>query len=310
VAYVKVGQVKSTLGKAVKYITNPEKTLNYALVTTTTGDRVDDSNAIAQSFLRNVEQTKGGTRRRNAVLAHHIIQSFDPEDHMSAEQAHHIGVRFIEELTAGSHDYVIATHVDKDHIHNHILLCPASNVTHKAIRVQKNTLKQWRKISDQLCEENGLNVIIPASAERTELGIAELYLSARADSFKDAVRTAIDRFCERAATFESFVEHMRTAGIDVGVRGQHLTFTVIETGQRIRDTKLGVAYNEMSIMSKLNHRTLNMISFNDTMIAKRSAGAISVWMPGSSRSLQLTIPIAQVVRDGHTWRAYLADDVK
>ncbi|MCT6836112.1 MAG: relaxase/mobilization nuclease domain-containing protein, partial [Bifidobacteriales bacterium] len=130
-AVVKMGQVKSTLAKAVRYITNPEKTDGYRLVSTTTGRRADDAQGIADVYLRNIGRAKGGAGRKGAVLAEHIIQSFDPEDDITPEQAHSLGIRFIHEIVGEEYDFTIATHTDRHHIHNHILLCPNSNLTHR-----------------------------------------------------------------------------------------------------------------------------------------------------------------------------------
>lgn len=308
-AYVKVGQIKATLDKAVAYITNPGKTLDYRLVSTNTGNEVDDPKGIADTFIRNIEHSRGGVRREGAVLAHHIIQSFSPDDDLTPEEAHSLGVMFVRELTGGCHDYVIATHVDKGHLHNHILVCPTNNLTHRNMRVQRNTLAYWRGISDQLCRERGLNVIDQRRA-RPAPQLPELYLAAKGISRKDNLRAIIDQACAKAQTFDRFIEKMNDYGITVTVRGRHLTFTEIETGRRTRDDKLGTNYNELSIMSKLNRRTLNVVSFNEAMIAERGGGKIRVWLPSTQRQLLLTIPVDRLVRDGKTWRAYLPDDAK
>ncbi|MBT1160915.1 relaxase/mobilization nuclease domain-containing protein [Bifidobacterium sp. SO1] len=308
-AYVKVGQIKVTLDKAVAYITNPGKTMDYRLVSTNTGNEVNDSKGIAETFIRNIEHTKGGAKRNSAVLAHHIIQSFSPDDELTPEEAHSLGVRFVRELTGGCHDYVIATHVDKGHLHNHILVCPTNNLTHRNMRVQRNTLAYWRGISDQLCRENGLNVIDQRRA-RPAPQLNELYLTAKGVSRKDNLRAIIDQACAKAMTFDRFIEKMNDYGIEVTVRGRHLTFTEIETGRKMRDDKLGVNYNELSIMSKLDRHTLNVVSFNQAMIAERGGGKIKVWLPNTQRQLLLTIPVDRLVRDGKTWRAYLPDDAK
>lgn len=308
-AYVKVGQIKTTLAKAVAYITNPDKTMDYKLVSTTASRDVRDSKGIANAFIRNVERTKGGAHRPNAVLAHHIIQSFSPDDDLTPEQAHSLGVRFVQEITGCCNDYVIATHVDKGHIHNHILVCPTNNLTHRNMRVQRNTLSYWRGISDQLCREYGLKVI-DQRRTRPAPQLNELYLTAKGISRKDTLRVLIDQACAKSKTFDQFTTKMNSYGITVTVRGRHLTFTEIETGWKTRDDKLGVNYNELSIMSKLDRRTLNVISFNEAMIAERGDGKVKVWLPNTQRQLLLTIPIDRLVRDGTTWRAYLSDDMK
>ncbi|OZG62475.1 MULTISPECIES: relaxase/mobilization nuclease domain-containing protein [Bifidobacterium] len=309
-AYVKVKQIKTTLQKTMAYITNPAKTENYRLVSTTTGERVKNPDAMAQAFLMALDRAKGGAKRENAVLAHHIIQSFDPNDPITADEAHSLGVRFIEELSGGAHDYVIATHVDKDHLHNHILLCPNNNITHKNIRVQKGSLKQWREISDKLCAEIGLNVIPATTKERAEPSMEEVQLTARGESFKDALCVMIDRACATAGTFDEFKRELAVKGIEVNVRGSHLTYILADSNRRIRDIRLGIGYNELGVMGKIGRDTFNVIGFDQSMIAKRGDGKVRVWLPGSHRKLLLTIPIDRIVRDGRTWRAYLPEDTR
>jgi hypothetical protein len=131
-AVVKAAQVKSTLAKAVKYVINPVKTNGYEPVSTSTGQPVDDPNAITDVYLRNLNRS-GGAKRRGRVLAHHIIQSFDPDDPITAGQAHELGVRFIREAFSGEYDYVIATHTDRPHLQGYRPEC-VSDIGSEALR--------------------------------------------------------------------------------------------------------------------------------------------------------------------------------
>ena len=139
-AVVKIGKIKSTLARSIAYVTNPAKTDGYRWASTTVGDDITDAESIARGFERALDATKGGSRRQGAVLALHVIQSFDPTDQVTPRLAHLIGERFVREITGGTHDYVIATHTDRSHMHNHILICPADRITGKALRLRKRTL--------------------------------------------------------------------------------------------------------------------------------------------------------------------------
>lgn len=131
-AVVKIGQVKATLGKAIAYITNPEKTQHGELVSSNFTHTPSDIRLSEKMMVDDLQTTSGGT-----VLANHVIQSFDPTDPLTPEQAHTIGQEFVEKLTGGEYKYIIATHVDRDHIHNHILICAANETTHKKIRIHR-----------------------------------------------------------------------------------------------------------------------------------------------------------------------------
>ena len=107
-AVVKIGKIKSTLVRSIAYVTNPAKTDGYRWASTTVGDDITDAESIARGFERALDATKGGSRRQGAVLALHVIQSFDPTDQVTPRLAHLIGERFVREITGGTHDYVIA----------------------------------------------------------------------------------------------------------------------------------------------------------------------------------------------------------
>lgn len=244
------------------------------------------------------------------MLAHHIIQSFDPNDHITPEEAHRIGEEFIRQISDGDHKYVIATHIDRHHIHNHILLCSANDRTGRKIRVQKDTLKEWRSISDELCVENKLSVIRHDVTERYGRSMAEIYSGTRGEGVKDAMRTLIDATAARSRDFQEFRTLLENAGLACTSRSKHLTFTDGATGMKIRDSKLGLAYDEPNIMAKINREPLRQITFNERQIAHRDIRkrTVSVWLPGTKRTQQITISLDRLTHDGRTWRAYLGMD--
>ena len=272
-AVVKIGKIKGTLARSITYVTNPGKTDGYRWASTTVGDDIADAESIARGFERALDATKGGSRRRGAVLALHVIQSFDPADPVTPRLAHLIGERFVREITGGTHDYVIATHTDRAHVHNHILICPADRITGKVMRLRKGTLVEWRKISDRL-------------------------------------RTSIDTACMNAHDFAGFRRELMALGVDATVRGGRITYTPHGQARGIRDRRLGVAYNMLAVMGKIHRRTLSEITFHDNMVTRRTDTAVTVRVPGTHGRLHLAIPCDRLVRDGRIWHAYLSDDVR
>ncbi|WP_153052770.1 relaxase/mobilization nuclease domain-containing protein, partial [Streptococcus suis] len=93
------------------------------------------------------------------VLAHHIIQSFSPNDRLTLEEIHEIGRQTILELTGGHYQMVMATHVDKDHIHNHIIFSSTNLTTLKKFRWQKGTKRSLENISDKYADRYGAKII-------------------------------------------------------------------------------------------------------------------------------------------------------
>ena len=305
-AVVKMMQIKSTLHKAIIYITDPGKTENGALVSTNYTDATGSPTLMADAMLMSIDMTAGG-RRTGGVLAHHVVHSLSPEDskHITSQQMHELGITFADEITNGEYQYVIATHVDRDHLHNHIIICASNTVTRRKMRVQKNTLSKWRAISDRLCKERGLNVLPERRKQRHGMSLAELYASAKGDAIKDRMRLAIDMAAGTASDFDSFSRALRREGVTVTVRGRRLTFTDVASGMRVKDVRLGRAYDELNIMARIGRHTVTPISFNRRMIAEQTDSVVRVWLPGTRRQLLITIPLAYIVRNGDTYRAYL-----
>ncbi|KFI46114.1 relaxase/mobilization nuclease domain-containing protein [Bifidobacterium biavatii] len=308
-AVVKVIQVKANLANAVAYISNGAKTEGGTLVTTNYEIHTDDPQELAASMHQSIDESIGG-HVKGGVLAHHVIQSFDPTDHITPEEAHRLGEEFAEEISDGNHKYVIATHVDRHHIHNHILLCSVNDETKRKMRVQKNTLHQWREISDRLCEAHKLSVIQSTPVRRYGKSMAELYTGARGEGRKDEIRTLIDATATRSKNFDEFKQLLTSSGVNVTVRGKHLTYQDQQTGFKIRDTKLGLAYNEENVMAKISRRALHRITFNEKQIAKRTDETVSVWLPGTKHQEKITIPLDRIVRDGKTLHAWLGEDTE
>ncbi|MDN6622977.1 MAG: relaxase/mobilization nuclease domain-containing protein [Bifidobacterium crudilactis] len=309
-AVVKIGQVKQTLSKAMNYICNPKKTQDMELVSTNLPDVGKNPDAFARYFLE--EQDRIATGRTQVkdtlVKAHHIIQAFDPGDDITPERAHELGVELMERITGGMQHYVIATHTDRDHIHNHIMLSPVNLETLKRARVPRTYLKQLRTISDELCRDAGLHVLKETKAKRYGKSRPDLYTQLKGESVKESIRLRIDQSAGRVESFDQLKQVLRSVGVFTHVRGRYLTFEDAATGMKFRDGKLGEAYDEMNIMVKIGQESLEGISFNRSMIARQDSRTISIWVPGTRRSKQLTIPRSRLVMDGRTIRAWLPRD--
>ena len=150
-AITKIHAIKSTLGKALDYIENPDKTDGQMLVS---GYNCEPQTASIDFEMTAVlaHKARNLKRKRSTNLAYHLIQSFSPEDAVTPEQAHELGKKLAFEHTGGKYEYVVATHIDKGHIHNHIMLNAVSFYDYKKLRtVPYRTARQIRDISDRLC---------------------------------------------------------------------------------------------------------------------------------------------------------------
>ena len=151
-AVTKIKPVKSTLKKALDYIQNPDKTDGKMLVSSfgcspETAD-IEFAFTIAQAL------------ERGNNLAHHLIQSFEPGE-VDYQKAHEIGKQLADAVTKGKYEYVLTTHIDKGHVHNHIIFCSVNFVDHHKYNSNKRSYYGIRNMSDRLCRENGLSVVAP-----------------------------------------------------------------------------------------------------------------------------------------------------
>ena len=219
-AITKIHAIKSTLGKALAYIENPDKTDGQMLVS---GYNCEPQTASIDFEMTAVlaHKARNLKRKRSTNLAYHLIQSFSPEDAVTPEQAHELGKKLAFEYTGGKYEYVVATHIDKGHIHNHIMINAVSFYDYKKLRtVPYRTARQIRDISDRLCMEAHLSVIDDPQK------IGQLYPENAGKKKSVSNRTEIRKrlnFClERATDYSQFLSMAKELEITPTIRGKHL----------------------------------------------------------------------------------------
>ena len=234
-AVTKIHAIKTTTSKALIYIENPAKTEGQLLVSAynTEPQTAAIDFEITASAAR---KAKGTNAKSPGNLAYHLIQSFSPDDDLTPEQAHEIGKRLAMEFTDGKYEYVIATHVDKGHLHNHIIINAVSFYDYKKLRtVPYRTARQIRNISDRLCAEAELSVI----GSPQQLG--QQYSDYSKKRKQTPVRTEIRRrlnFClDRATDYEQFQQMAAELGIQIKDGGKYVSYRY-EGGKPVRDNKL------------------------------------------------------------------------
>ncbi len=312
--------IHTTLHRAIAYVINPAKTDGGRLAEAGWTDGTLDPLRLERAMLDDIDATPGGRHggaEGRGRLAIHIVQSFDPDEHVTPEQVHDMGVLLAEQITGGAYKYVLATHTDKAHLHNHIIICAASEDTHRKMHLPKNAVDGWRQTSDRICREHGLGTLDPAPPTpvragddkpgRHGVGRAELYATAKGVGVKERLRTIIDLTAAQARDWDQLARMLDAQGVAMTMRGKHVTYTWQATGFRIRDDRLGMVYDPTAIMARLSRTAVTPISFNQRLVAHvdRDAGVAVVWLPGSKRRLKTMIPLDRIVRSGSTWRAFL-----
>lgn len=235
-AITKIHAIKVRLGDAINYIENSDKTDGQELISgynTAPQTAVLDFSVTA-AMARKARNTSA---KKQGNLAYHLIQSFSPDDAVTPELAHKLGRKLAMEFTDGKFEFVVATHINKDSIHNHIIINAVSFYDYKKLRtVPYRTAQQIRSISDRLCMESQLSVI----KDPQQLG--QLYPTyvqkKRTTSNRTEVRKKLNFCLERATNYAQFLQMAQELGISVCQRGKYMTYLLEGAGRAIRDTSL------------------------------------------------------------------------
>ena len=236
-----------TVENAAKYALNPEKTEERFYVSCLNCGSIETAN-------EEMQKTKKRFGKEDKVLCYHVIQSFPPGEG-SPEQIHKIGIAFAKECF-GDFEVVIGTHLDRGHLHNHIVINSVSFVDGRKYRSVPKTLYQLRDVSDRICKENGLSVIIPK-------GKGKHYAEWQAEqngktTIRSMIRKDVDVAIEKSFNYRSFLEVMRASGYIVKY-GQNVKHTAVKPkgGQRyIRLSSLGQGYTEADIQERLRKKRI------------------------------------------------------
>ena len=243
-AVTKIKAIRSTVDSAIAYIINPAKT-DEKLLVSSFGCSVETA-AKEFDWTRKTANQQG--MHNIKILARHVIQSFDVGE-VSPELAHKIGKQFADEMLGGKYEYVLATHVDKDHIHNHIIFNAVSFVDHHAYKSYKKIYYDMRDISDKICAENGLSVIPPTQGKGMEY--KEYSEAQKGTSWKQKLRFAIDKNVVLAKDFDDFLRLMQGAGYEVK-SGKYISFRAEGQERFTRSKTIGDNYTEERIRERIS----------------------------------------------------------
>ena len=238
-AVTKIHPIKSTLKKALDYIENPDKT-DEKLFVSSYGCSYETADIEFQMLLDQAYQ-KGNN------LAHHLIQAFEPGE-TTAEQAHEIGRQLADEVLQGKYPYVITTHIDKGHLHNHIIFCAVDMANQRKYISNRQSYAFIRRTSDRLCKEHGLSVVKPGKDKGKTY--AEWDAQKKGKSWKAKLKIAIDAAIPQAKDFDSFLRLMEAQGYEVK-QGKFISFRAPGQERFTRCKTLGEDYTEEAITRRI-----------------------------------------------------------
>lgn len=235
------------MSKAIAYILNPEKTDEKLLVSSY--GCASETAAREFEWTRKIAEQKGMNPVR--IIARHVIQSFEIGE-VTPELAHEIGKQFADEILGGKYEYVLTTHIDKDHVHNHLIFNAVDFVNYHAYKSYKRIYYDMREVSDRLCKENGLSVIPPS--QNKGMGYKEYTEAKRGTSWKQKLKQTIDRLVITAKDYDGFLRLMQEAGYEIKT-GKYISFRAKGQERFTRSKTIGENYTEERIKERIAGRT-------------------------------------------------------
>lgn len=214
-AVTKTHPIKSTLKAAIDYICNPEKTDGKLLVSS--------YGCAAETADIEFAWTRRHAIDKGTNLGRHLIQAFQPGE-VTPEQAHEIGMELAKEILGGKYEFVLTTHIDKDHVHNHLIFNAVSFADHKHYHSNKRSYHYIRRTSDRLCKEHGLSVIIPGQDKGKSY--IEHQAAQNGTSYKAKLKAAIDRLLPACSDLEELLRRLQREGYEIK-RGNEVPTTDI-----------------------------------------------------------------------------------
>ena len=242
-AVTKTHPIKSTLKAAIDYICNPEKTDGKLLVSSY-GCAAETAD-IEFSWTRRHAIDKGTN------LGRHLIQAFQPGE-VTPEQAHEIGMELAKEILGGKYEFVLTTHIDKDHVHNHLIFNAVSFADHKHYHSNKRSYHDIRRISDRLCKEHGLSVIIPGQDKGKSY--IEHQAAQNGTSYKAKLKAAIDRLLPACSNLEELLRRLQREGYEIKC-GKYISARAPDQERFTRLKTLGMDYIEEALADRIAGRS-------------------------------------------------------
>ena len=271
-AVTKIHPIKTTLKKAIDYICNGDKTDDEIYITTHLCSR--------ENAHKEFELTKKQFNSRTKMLAHHLVQSFVPEE-VSFEEAHQVGIELCEKILGGKYEYVLATHIDKDHIHNHIIFNSIDVDEGKIYHSYYGSYMNIRNQSDRLCKEHNLSVI----GQETQKEINEIRRrkfvnwydwneDKKGSSYKSRLQFDIDRTIKQSINWQDFLAKMENCGYEIK-QGKHIAFRSKNQQRFTRAKTIGTNYTEERIKERILNKDRefgNIIDIKNNDKVKLSKG--------------------------------------
>ena len=272
-AVTKTHPIKSTLKAAIDYICNPAKTDGKLLVSS--------FGCAAETADIEFEWTRRHAIDKGTNLGRHLIQAFQPGE-VTPEQAHEIGMQLAKEILGGKYEFVLTTHIDKDHVHNHLIFNAVSFTNYKHYHSNKRSYHYIRRTSDRICKEHGLSVIVPGQDKGKSY--IEHQATRNGTSYKAKLKVRIDRLLPGCKDFEELLSRLQREGYEIR-RGKYISVKAPGQERYTRLKTLGMDYTEDALTARIaghprpsrqpkerNGKLSLLIDIQNNIKAQQSAG--------------------------------------
>ena len=242
-----------TVGKAISdiidYVKNPDKTDHGRLITSYQCDsRVADAQFLLdkQTYIARTGRVRG----KDDVIAYHLRQSFVPGE-ITPEEANRLGVELARRFTKGKHAFIVCTHIDKAHVHNHIIWNSTTLECDRKFRNFWGSTRAVRRLSDTICIENGYSIV--EAPKRHGQSYNKWLGDAAKPSHKEQLRQAIDRaLAQKPASLEELLRLLEQDGFTVHRRGKTISVSAEGWGNNVRFDRLGDGYTLDDLLAVLS----------------------------------------------------------
>ena len=242
-----------TVGKAISdiidYVKNPEKTDHGRLITSYQCDsRVADAQFLLDK--QTYAARTGRVRGADDVIAYHLRQSFVPGE-ITPEEANRLGVELARRFTKGRHAFIVCTHIDKAHVHNHIIWNSTTLECDRKFRNFWGSTRAVHRLSDTICIENGYSIV--EAPKRRGQSYNKWLGDAAKPSHKELLRQAIDRaLAQKPASLEALLRLLEQDGFTVHRRGKTISISAEGWGNNVRFDRLGDGYTLDDLLAVLS----------------------------------------------------------
>ena len=283
------------LNQLIDYVMNPEKTNDFEYVS---GQNILDIHSTCDEMLatRTMANALKNKPRKNERFGYHFVQSFSPDDHLTPEQVHEIGLKTMKEYLGNSAEFIIATHTDKPHLHNHIVLNATDPLTLNKFHQNKNDLERLKEISDNISKEYGCKIIVRPEQKLGNSHKNYLVYLAK-NSYRKEIKNKLEFLMNHSHTWEDFKTKASALNLKVDDTKKYTTYLLegSEQTKKIRDRSLK---NDKFLKENLKERIeKNTIGYSVEEVVKLWKDKESIQEKGQEKEIEMLLEHWQVTKE-------------